>query len=780
MKPTYSAFMFELKPLVQLLSLAVLTLGAQHNALAQTAMSTPTIVPAAVDLGTIGGSTGSGAATTTSVKAEAGTAAAIAPAQANLNATQPQSIVSRAFIENSTPPNGNFNTILSIAPGIASMPATNGPGLSDTKMTMRGFQDGEYNVTFDGIPFGDTNGPTHHATAYFPASVIGGMVIERGPGNASNIGYSTYAGSVNIFSKAPSATQQTSVFGSIGSWGTKLAGFAYETGRIAGSDATFQFNLQNLTSNGYTTGSGIDSQQLTLKYQRPVGDATLMTAFSSLAKVNTNVTDNASGATLAQVAVLGKNYVMNNDPASMGYKGYNIQHKNSDMEYLRLQTSWGNGWQTDNNSYTYAYRNQTIAGQDPSQYNGTSDTLRSYKQWNGTTVTPATGVLAGYDKLNEYRVFGNVFKATKQMETGLLRAGVWIENSVTQRHNLEKNLLTGEVLSGVTSSGGVTSPNGIVTATNFNRQDSAWHNVQPFVEYEWKATPTMTITPGYKHMSNTIQLASDWNQGSSVSNAPGVAQSYNFNYKANLPYLSINNRIDAQNSVYAQYAKGMQTPFVNNGLPNSVAPAPQTTTNYQIGVVHKDDRLTADADIYYIPVNNLYSALASSTLANPIYANGGAALYKGLEGQITYKLDRAWAVHANGNISSARYSDVNDTTLGYLTGQVAGAPVATNTLGILYNQGPWNASLMYKSIGHQYNKKSAAQLAPINNADLNVAYTFLDVKSLGVKAMRVQMSVFNLTNAQSVIALTGLPTASATQYQWQAPRSLMLSLKADF
>ncbi|MBI3727272.1 MAG: hypothetical protein HY254_02940 [Burkholderiales bacterium] len=32
--------------------------------------------------------------------------------------------------------------------------------------------------------FGDTNNPTHHSTSYFPARIIGGMVIERGPGNA--------------------------------------------------------------------------------------------------------------------------------------------------------------------------------------------------------------------------------------------------------------------------------------------------------------------------------------------------------------------------------------------------------------------------------------------------------------------------------------------------------------------------------------------------------------------------------------------------------------------
>jgi len=155
------------KLLPALIAMAALTLSMPGVALADT-----------VELGTVGGSSGSGAATTTSLTAEKGTAASVAPTQANLRATQPQSVISRAFIEESVAPTGNFNTIVTVAPSIATQPSPNGPGLSDTKSTLRGFTDGQYNVTFDGIPFGDSNDPTHHSTSYFPASVLGGVVIE--------------------------------------------------------------------------------------------------------------------------------------------------------------------------------------------------------------------------------------------------------------------------------------------------------------------------------------------------------------------------------------------------------------------------------------------------------------------------------------------------------------------------------------------------------------------------------------------------------------------------
>ena len=312
-----SACPFSQKPLVQIVSLALVALAAS----AQTSWAQ------SVDLGTVGGSSGAGAATTTTITAARGTAASVAPSQANLSATQPQSIISRSYIEESTPPTGNFNTILSIAPSVASTPAFNGPGLSDQKMSLRGFQDGEYNVTFDGIPFGDSNGPTHHSTSYFPAAVIGGMVIERGPGNASNIGYSTYGGSVNIFSKAPSQTEGTSVFGSIGTWGTQLEGVSYESGRLKGSDATLQISAQHMQSSGYLTGAGINQNNLTVKYQRPVGDSSLLTLFASPQAVTTYNPDNVSGVTMAQAVAFGKNYYMNNNPKSQEYAGYAPQNK---------------------------------------------------------------------------------------------------------------------------------------------------------------------------------------------------------------------------------------------------------------------------------------------------------------------------------------------------------------------------------------------------------------------------------------------------------------------
>jgi len=135
------------------------------------------------DLGTVGAQAGQISAVSTPSKA-----AATAPAQASLDATQPQATISHTFFEQAKSPVSDFTGIANIAPSVSGGISANGPGLGESKNTLRGFQDGEYNVTWDGIPFGDTNGPTHHSTAYFPASIINSITVERGPGNASNLG----------------------------------------------------------------------------------------------------------------------------------------------------------------------------------------------------------------------------------------------------------------------------------------------------------------------------------------------------------------------------------------------------------------------------------------------------------------------------------------------------------------------------------------------------------------------------------------------------------------
>ena len=112
----------------------------------------------------------------------------LAPSQGSLVATQPQSIVGRDFIQNNDAPTANYTDIIKFTPSVWTVDP-NGPGLMENLGTsIRGFQDGQFNVTFDGIPWGDSNDFTHHSTSYFMAWDVGNVIVDRGPGKRRHLG----------------------------------------------------------------------------------------------------------------------------------------------------------------------------------------------------------------------------------------------------------------------------------------------------------------------------------------------------------------------------------------------------------------------------------------------------------------------------------------------------------------------------------------------------------------------------------------------------------------
>ncbi len=696
-----------------------------------------------------------------------GSVSAVAPSKASLQATQPQAVVDRSFFEDAKSPVADYSNIAAIAPGVSGGISANGPGLGETKNCIRGFQDGGFNVTFDDIPFGDTNGPTHHSTSYFPASIIDHITVERGPGNASTLGQSTFGGSVNMYSLVPANDFGVSTFFSLGSWNTQLAGATVNTGSLAAlGGAKLLVTAQDMSSDGYLTNSGVGNKNLTFKYEQPIGSKTLLTIFASNESNYYYASDVGTALTAAQAVIYGKNYGLTNNPNDSNYFGYNRVAKSTAFDYVRLQSDLGSGWGIDNTSYYYWYGNDTIAAD-----NGGTPGNGLYTVY---TTPGKTGALAnqmpGYNKINQYSVYGNIFKTTKQTDFGLLRVGLWSEWADTYRGRSYFNLLT-------------MSPNykyaavgSIPTNIQFD-QGSNWNNYQPFAEFEWAATDKLKITPGIKYVKTELFI----NAPIFVS-ADRAPMNLQKDFTATLPFLTANYKIDKSSSVYLQYAQGMQVPDISNYY-SSAVPAlaqginiePQRSTNYQVGYVNKSDTLTFDVDLYYIDFNNKIGVDPTSSTSNPVYYNQGGVIYKGIEGEVTFSVGSGVALYANGSINSAKASDTGLT--------IATAPQRTAALGLLYKEHGWSSSLVYKYAGKQFADNSELfPMDPITSLDCNIGYTFKN-PGIGVKNMKINLGVYNILERQDVLTMTPAsktgPSAGDT-FTWQAPRSYMLSLGLDF
>src|SRR5260370_1237184 len=325
-----------------------------------------------------------GVAQTVEVEAAFTLAVEAAPSQSSLDAKRPESVISSTYIRNFVASTGDYSDVLQMSPGTFSV-SPNGPGLGDTKTFFRCFKDGFYNMTFDGIPFNDTNDPTPHSWVWFPNHFIGSTVFDRSPGDATVIGPANSGGSINILSRELTVDQNVEGTISYGSFNTRMLSLDYRSGAFGGQSkrSSLWLNIHNLTSDGYQTYNNQNRWAGSAKYQYKFSGRTVLTAYTGVVDLASN-TPNVKGPTRAQVAQFGSNYLLNNNPADPLYYKFNFYQIPTDFEYVGLNHDFGHGWRLEDKAYSNRYYNHQ-------QYN------------NGTSITATSAT----HKLNNYLNDGN-------------------------------------------------------------------------------------------------------------------------------------------------------------------------------------------------------------------------------------------------------------------------------------------------------------------------------------------------------------------------------------
>lgn len=768
-----------------LLSTAVMACAAAPHVRAQ-----DTVVPAASQDNT---DVGDKDIKTVIIKAERNRAAANAPTKASVDATQPQSIISRPYIELAVPETGDFTNVIHIAPSISGTQG-NGAGYGDAKLVMRGFQDGEYNVTYDGVAYGDTNDPTHHSNTFFPASTIGAVVVDRGPGAAGDLGQENFGGSIHMFSNKVSDdfgfTQKLS-YGSFNSW---QAVSILQTGRIeALHGLKVLVNLQERNTDGALSYFSLKSENQSIKAELPINDHWNLTV---LATHNFNFAyqpDN-DGATLRQVEAFGKNYYMNNDPNSPQYYKNNRVRKHTDFSYARLNGDLGNGFTLEDTLYTYFYSNSTFSAADATTFGAYgvagSDLGGEYGTHPGSPSGSNPSGMLGYDKLNHYTVRGDILRLNKAWDFGTLKVGGLVESSNTRRHRYDYQIdTTNPYNSSIfdfkekackNAGPGVTAATATACAVDDRHiqleEISSWTQSQLFADFYWTPTDKLTITPGLK-VVDFERSDQGKVKAANVKNELFMATPMKNSYSKTLQFLTVNYKLMPNWSLYGQYATGFLIPplsslYVFDTSKNTVEP--QTSTNYQLGTVYNGSHLSIDGDIYQIDVDNKFFDDATGDF----FTNGGKVQYKGVEGQAAYAFDFGLTAFVNGSLNSAKDANT-DTSPAFYNVATAGktlakAPKSTLGLGGIYHSGPLKVALTYKLVGEQFadNKETAAyKIDAYDVTDLAVSYDFGRIAA--------KIGVDNLFDHRDNTKIT-LNGAPYDQYYWQAPRNVMLTLSAKY
>ncbi len=302
-----------------------------------------------------------------------------APSGNTLDADTARTEITTAFIKNFIAPTADFAEVVNLAPGTFSL-NPNGIGLGQGKLYFRGFQDGQFTMTFDGIPFEDTNSPTHHSWAgIFLRSGSEPTDFDRSPGQASDFGPTNFGGSINL--KSPELQADPDIRGTVsyGSFNTQLYALDFDSGVFGpGKKDAVLFDINQMTSNGYQTFNKQQRDAGYAKFQHRFSDKTSLSLYGGVVDIWNN-TPNTTNPTRAQVAQYPEQLpagqhianlcrrVFQNCPAANGAPDarpllLGLQHHyhvQTDFEYADFNSDLGDGWKFDNKAaYTTRYRNK--------------------------------------------------------------------------------------------------------------------------------------------------------------------------------------------------------------------------------------------------------------------------------------------------------------------------------------------------------------------------------------------------------------------------------------
>ena len=658
-------------------------------------------------------------------------AAETAPSQNTLDALSAHSEVSPEFIQNFASPVADYTELLNYTPGTFSV-NPNGIGLGDSKTYFRGFKDGQYTMQADGIPFNDSNDPTHHSWAFFPSQFIAGIDFDRSPGTASTIGPTNFGGTVNLLSRSVSYSPDIRATASYGSFNTRMLALDLDSGQFGGESkkSSLTINLHQMLSDGYQTYNYQKRVAGFLKYQYRLNARTTFTVFSGLVDLWAN-TPNLKGPTRAQVQQFGYDYLMSGDPTQANYYGFNFYHVQTDFEYIGVHSDLGRGWTLDNKVYTYRYWNK--------------------QNYNGSTISATSAT----DKLNGYRRVGDTLSVSHESARGILRAGMWLEWTYTDRYQIPSDPRTW-----------VDAP-----LSNFHEHFITW-SAQPFVEYEYRLTPALTLDAGVKLAAYQMDLK-QFADGKIVGNLGGAPYvTHTADYHAWNPSAAARYRIRNNWSAYAQFAIGSVIPpssvFDSTGAQVAVLPKPTSVKTYQVGSVLKFNRWTLDVDGYYSHFQNPYSSFVDPITTEAYFYQTGPSNSKGVEAESNVLLGRGFSLYLNGTMGKASYQQSGLW--------VASTPRNTEAAGVTYQAKAWDVGFIDKRVGAMWNDNGTNnQALPID--PFNIANVFFNYTVRGDSWLRGTKFRFGINNLQNNHNIVGI-TAASTKSNAPAPGDVLTIVPA--
>ncbi|HQU05745.1 MAG: hypothetical protein B7Z65_03965 [Ferrovum sp. 21-44-67] len=662
-----------------------------------------------------------------------------APSQASLTTFEPQSVVSGKYINNMFSGTATYGDVAGLTPGAVSAPI-NGYGGSDVPaLSIHGFQDGQYNVLFDGIPFADGRDQTHHQNQFMMASDMGSEVVDRGPGRADTVGLATFGGTVFVNSKDPLQNAGLTTRVQYGSFNTRLFGAEFDTGDLKNyGDARGYLDVNHSQTDGAYALNTVRRTNVFGKLIKPINDDNTITI---VGMVNDTYQHAIQGGTPDGIAANGGvTPGLNYNGLSQNSYGSNHDHFSSYMYYIQLQSQYGK-WSFDNKLFTTEYTHTNLQTANPG---GNTQNNTVVNGFTGTQAVQSVNGLANFTQngsdllgntsLTQNTTYGDVFRGKYNFGRDDLGMGVWLNRQTEQSNQYATDFTGGYQYS--------------------NSGNQLWLNsyntYQPYVEYTWRPIKNLEVTPGVKYdMITEDQLAAY----SGVGTVTGYGSA---TYHALLPSLDIHYYLRKNWTVYAQAAEGFLPPLAkqafsvkNNAFGINSNINPQNTKNLQFGTVYKANKYSVSADAYFINNNNLIQNAGIGPGGYTIFSNAGNTNFSGIDTEATYKVGYGYSLY--GNYSFER-------TQSAAASPIYNAPVVTSALGLLYEKNNFNANLIAKEVGSriggQDQNNNNYYLGSYTLVNFSAGYKFNHLYGYNHDT-EIQFQANNLTNRYDPIYFNG-------------------------
>ncbi len=722
---------------------------------------------------------------TVEAEADNSIAAQLAPVKSLLDAGSARTEITSNYVSEYTSPVTDFADIIQAAPGTVSY-TTNGIGNGQAKIFFRGFVDDDYSMTWDGVPFNDSNDPSHHSWAYVPAAAIGHVDFDRSPGTASDIGTSNFGGTIHFFSPAPSNDAHVRAEMTYGSFNTYQVLADITSGSFWHNKAHFWLNGDYQSSDGYQTFSPKQDEAITAKFDYKFSDRT------HLSVIGTDIildAFNNNDPTRRQLYHHGDNYLYDNNMLNADgtynaqYWRYSVYHVPSFFDVVTFDHDFGRGWKLDTRTYAYGYSNHQhfqnntdndlVTNSDP-----TVGLTKTIEEVVGGTDQPGWVVgktPSGVDKENQYARGGEIAALSYVTKWGVFRTGSWYELTNTLRYQIYTDPITW-----------VQSP--YLNDIKFHEHFFT-HAVQPYAEFQLVSIPDLTVTAGVKDAffrmyltqyadGHTIGQLSCPTAATTLASSCTATTVHAHNYNSVLPSVEANYRLNSSASIYGQYGRGSIAPFSSvfdsTGAQTAVTPPPTLADTYQAGTVVKLNRFAFDADGYHIHFTNTYATYTDTTKGDADfgftynYATPNSDT-NGFEAEGNVAATHSLSFNANGTFGAAKYEAyngspavtdsngnvINPAVAPTATAWVASAPHDTESVGMTYQAKGLDFGMFGKRIGSRWaDIKTFHQTIPEDPFWMNNLFVNYNVNGRSLfSGSKVKLSINNLFDDHSIVAI---------------------------